>query len=105
MSRTRGAVAPAPITLPAAVRALLPHPALWATALVQVVRLAPVGWWRRWPPVPRPDPGWTAFRLETQYGDKDAVAAGEDLVAWVAWCRAMAPSRRRRVHDGPSLVR
>ncbi len=92
-------------SLAAAARAVLPHPKLWATAVGQAFRLAPAGWWHRWPPLPRPDSRWTAFRLETQYGDKEATTDPADLVAWVAWCREMARSEAPRVHVGRRLVR
>jgi hypothetical protein len=89
----------------AAARALLPHPGLWSAALVQAVRLAPSGWWRRWPPLPRPDPDWMAFRLETQYGDERAVAEPGDIVAFLAWCRDTAGPHARQVHGRCRPVR
>jgi hypothetical protein len=61
------------------------RPWLWADAL----RLAPGGWWRRRPWLPVPDPGYLAFRLETQYGRPDQPADPDDLVAYLSWCRAM----------------
>ena len=68
--------------------AVAARPSLWAVALRQARRLAPPGWWRRPPFVPRPDRGYLRFRLETQYGDADAPASGADLVAYLRWCRA-----------------
>jgi hypothetical protein len=67
--------------------AVLVRPALWATAVVQLFRLAPGGWWRRWPPVPAPDPGYLRFRLQTQYGDPSREPEVADLVAYLEWCR------------------
>jgi hypothetical protein len=63
------------------------RPALWGVAVVQLVRLAPRGWWRRWPPVPAPDPAYLRFRLQTQYGDPDRAPEPADVVAYLQWCR------------------
>lgn len=67
--------------------ALAWRPWLWRVALVQALRLAPVGWWRRWPPVPRPDPAYLRFRMQTQYGDPAHPAEAADLVDYLKWCR------------------
>ena len=79
-----------------ALTAVAARPDLWPTAVVQVLRLAPPGWWRRWPPLPRPDPAYLAFRLETAYGDQGHPPVGEDLVAYLAWCRSMRRPGRDR---------
>jgi hypothetical protein len=63
------------------------RPALWATAVRQLLRLAPSGWWRRWPPLPRPDPAYLRFRLQTAYGGEGGAPAPADVVAYLAWCR------------------
>jgi len=67
--------------------AVLRRPRLWPTALIQVAVLAGPGWWRRWPPIPRPDPGYLRFRLETAYGDPEGGIAASDVVEYLAWCR------------------
>ncbi len=54
-------------------------------------RLAPTGWWRRWPPLPRPDPAYLRFRLQTAYGDPGRDPDPGDVVTYLRWCR-----RRRR---------
>lgn len=72
------------------------RPGLWPTAVVQALRLAPSGWWRRWPPLPRPDPNWMAFRLRTAYGDADRAPEPDDVVAWLYWCRRSARLRYPR---------
>jgi hypothetical protein len=72
---------------PRAVVAVAARPALWATAAVEVLRLAPVGWWRRRPFLPLPDTGYLRFRLKTQYGDAAHVPEPHDLVTWLRWCR------------------
>ena len=50
------------------VGALARRPWLWPDAVMEAVRLAPPGWWRRWPPVPLPDAALWRFRMETAYG-------------------------------------
>lgn len=77
---------------PSVITAVLARPWLWPTALLQLLRLAPTGWWRRWPVLPKPDPEWVRFRLVTQYGDPDHAASAADVVAWLEWCR----TQRRR---------
>jgi hypothetical protein len=67
--------------------AVIARPRLWVTAAVQLARLAPRGWWRRWPPVPAPDPAYLRFRLQTQYGDASREPEPADVVAWLEWCR------------------
>ena len=72
-----------------AVVAVLHRPDLWPVALLVALRLAPARWWRRWPPRPRPDPGYLAFRMQTAYGDPDRAPDPDDLVAWLEWCRRL----------------
>ena len=72
----------------AAVRVLLPRPWLWPTAVRQLVRFAPDGWWKRAPFLPVPDRALLEFRGTTQYGDPAHPADAEDLRAWLEWCRA-----------------
>lgn len=72
----------------AAALVLLRHPSLWATAVGQVGRLAPTGWWRRKPFLPLPDPAYLRFRLQTAYGDPEREPAAEDLVTYLHWCKA-----------------
>lgn len=78
--------------------AVVRRPDLWATAAVEVLRLAPTGWWQRWPPLPIPDRDYLRFRLVTQYGDPDHRPEPSDVVAWLEWCRgyrAMRPRKHR----------
>jgi hypothetical protein len=70
-----------------AVTAVASRPGLWWTAVIQVAVLARPGWWKRWPPIPRPDRGYLRFRLETAYGDPEAEIAAGDVVEYLAWCR------------------
>lgn len=96
MDRRSGTAAPSPppaapaptIEWRAATLAVARRPELWATALRQVARLAPRGWWRHPPYLPAPDRAWARFRLQTMYGDAAHEAGPDDLVAWLRWCRA-----------------
>jgi len=72
-----------------AVSALAVRPRLWGVAAVQAGRLARPGWWRRWPPIPVPDPDYLRFRLQTAYGDPDRPPAPEDVISYLEWCRAV----------------
>jgi hypothetical protein len=73
------------------------RPSLWVTALVQAVRLAPRGWWRRWPFLPLPDRAYLRFRLETQYGGAgDHRAEPGDVITWLAWCKQFDETCRPR---------
>ncbi len=74
---------------------LVRRPWLWPTALRQLVRLAPSGWWRRWPPLPRPDPAYLRFRLETAYGDTGREPDSADVVTYLTWCRRQERRHRR----------
>ena len=80
----------------AAVIAVVQHPSLWFTAVRQMFRLAPNGWWRRPPFLPQPDARYLRFRLETQYGDAMHATEPHDLVTYLAWCRSYQRDLRRR---------
>ena len=67
--------------------AVLRHPSLWGTALRQVMRLAPRGWWRRAPFLPLPDPDYLRFRLITAYGGDGSDPDPKDLLTYLHWCR------------------
>jgi hypothetical protein len=78
-----------------AVRALAIRPDLWPTAAAVVWRMAPPGWWHRWPALPRPDPAYLRFRMQTAYGDDVASPSTQELVDYLEWCRRMDSLRRR----------
>jgi hypothetical protein len=81
------------------VRAVAARPELWPVALTAAVRLAPSRWWRRWPPLPWPDPDYWRFRMETAYGgDGDGPPEAEDVVEFLEWCR-------ERWHRPPRALR
>ena len=67
--------------------AILAHPALWATAVRQVGRIAPRHWWRRPPFLPLPEPEYLRFRMETQYGAEHDAIDPADLITYLRWCR------------------
>ena len=74
----------------AVIGAVLRRPSLWLTAIVQVFRLAPNGWWRRWPFLPLPTAEYMDFRYVTQYGgDHGAKAPLQpyDVVDYLRWCK------------------
>jgi hypothetical protein len=70
-----------------AAAAVARRPWLWGVAVRQALRLARPGWWRRWPPLPVPDPSYLRFRLQTAYGDPDRPPSAPDVVAYLEWCR------------------
>jgi hypothetical protein len=65
------------------------RPSLWVTGLRQARNLAPRRWWAHRPFLPVPAPDYLHFRMVTMYGgDGSSATAGDDLVAWLEWCRA-----------------
>jgi hypothetical protein len=78
-----------PLRWERAVLAVLGHPSLWPIGARQLIALARPGWWRRWPPLPVPDPVYLRFRLLTAYGDPDRDPDAADLIAYLKWCRRM----------------
>lgn len=70
-----------------AASAVARRPSLWPTAIRQMRRLAPPGWWRRRPFLPVPSGEYLAFRLQTQYGDADHPWEPDDVVGYLEWCR------------------
>lgn len=75
---------------------VLGRPQLWGTAVVVAVRLAPSGWWCRWPPLPLPPASYWRFRMTTAYGGSgDAVPSPADVVEYLEWCRERRLRRPR----------
>lgn len=74
-------------TLLGVARLLLRRPRLWPTAVGQIFRLAPNGWWRRRPFLPLPSPEYLHFRLVTMYGGNDPRAKPADVIDYLEWCR------------------
>ena len=75
-----------------ATTAVVVRPWLWWTAIVQLVRLAPRGWWRTSPFLPVPKRDYLEFRLVTQYGGDVPTLRGRietaDVLNYLRWCRA-----------------
>jgi hypothetical protein len=82
------------IPLRRGLRAVARRPDLWPTAVNEWRALAPMNWWRHWPPTLRPSPEYLAFRMQTMYGSPSATAAPEDLVRYLEWCRWMRAQAR-----------
>jgi hypothetical protein len=83
-------------TAGAVVSAVACRPWLWPVAVMQVMRLARPGWWRRFPPVPIPDEGLWRLRIETAYGGSgDAEPSADDVLSFLRWSRDMGHWRRR----------
>ena len=74
--------------------AIAKRPDLWFTAFDEWRALAPMNWWRRWPPVPGPSPEYLAFRLQTMYGSNGATVEPDELVRYLEWCRWMRARAR-----------
>jgi hypothetical protein len=81
--------------VPVVVRAVGLRPWLWITALGTIWRLAQPGWWRRPPYLPLPDDRLWSFRMVTAYGRPDARPDGEDIVAYLEWCKNSKRQRER----------
>lgn len=67
---------------------VLRRPGLWATAIVQALRLAAPGWWRRAPFLPLPTAEYRAMRATIQYGDPNRSIEPADLLKYLSWCKA-----------------
>ena len=74
---------------PGAVWAVVRRPALWWTAVTQLLVLAAPGWWRRSPHLPYPSAAYMRFRMQTQYGDPAHAPDPADVVSYLHWCRSM----------------
>ena len=72
--------------------AVVRRPDLWWTALGALRRLAPQLWWRTPPHLPLPGRRLWEFRMVTAYGRSDALPERADVISFLEWCRATAPS-------------
>lgn len=79
---------------PAVVLAVLRRPGLWVTALRQLARLGPRGWWRQPPRRPELPAAYLRFRMVTAYGDAGASPDPDDVVAYLRWCRGWPDASR-----------
>ena len=75
--------------------AVIAHPSVWWAAIAAVTRLSRRGWWWRPPFLPVPGEAYWAFRLVTAFGGtaETAVMRGDDVVAYLQWCRRTRPRR------------
>ena len=82
---------------PSAFLAVVVRPHLWATALRQMVRLTPQGWWKRSPFLPVPPADYLEFRLVTQYGGEHGSqrekVRTEDVLDYLSWCKEWNQAR------------
>jgi hypothetical protein len=79
----------------ATVRALALRPQLLPEAVATARRLAPPGWWRRYPFLPVPDPSYWRFRMHTAYGaDWSGRPTTSDVVDYLQWCQRARPEHR-----------
>jgi hypothetical protein len=76
-----------------ALASLVRRPTAWWSSATSAIRFAPRGWWRRPPFLPLPDSRYWRFRMETAFGDEEAVPALDDLVTAIHWSRR---ARRRQ---------
>ncbi len=67
--------------------AVAARPRLWPTAVRQLRRTAPPGWWRRRPFLPIPSGEYLEFRLQTHYGTTDHRWEPADVIGYLEWCR------------------
>jgi hypothetical protein len=82
--------------------ALAVRPDLWWAGISQVRRLAPNGWYARWPFLPLPAREYLEFRVLTQYGDTQRSPEVRDVIDYLEWSRdwhstAARQRRKRRV--------
>jgi hypothetical protein len=107
--------------------AVAARPRLWVPAVTLILRSAPRGWWRRWPPLPSPSAAFAEFRVHTAIGGPavggpavEGAGAEEcstdpggrhqtpvrtldadEVVAFLEWCRRMTLLSKQR-RRGPT---
>lgn len=81
----------------------LKRPGLWPALLSAAWAFRPRGWYRRPPFLPLPSRAYMQWRLETAYGDADAVPPEDELVRFITWSAEMR--RRMRGRRGPLWVK
>jgi len=72
---------------------ILRRPGLLPHALGAAWAFRARGWYRRFPFLPLPPREYVRWRLETAYGDPEAVPPAEDLARYLRW----ASSMRKRI--------
>ena len=76
----------------------LRRPWLWPALLSAAWAFRPRDWYRRPPFLPLPSKAYMGWRLETAYGERDAVPPADEIARFVTWSaemrRRMGPRRR-----------
>ena len=76
----------------------LSRPKLWPAMLSAAWAFRARGWYRRYPFLPLPSKEYVRWRLETAYGDPEAVPPAEELAGFLSWSanlrRQMRPERK-----------
>jgi hypothetical protein len=65
--------------------AVMRHPDLWVEGLRTLWAVAPIGWWRRPPFVPAPDPVYADWRLMTAHGESSSPLRPDELIHYLEW--------------------
>ena len=87
---------PSSTPMRAVAMAVLSHPTFWLPALGALSRLSEPGWWKHWPPLPRPSESMWRLRMLTAYGgDGQSVPRAEDVLSYLDWTRTEKAWRRR----------
>ena len=82
----------------------LKRPALWPAMLSAAWAFRPRGWYRRPPFLPLPSRAYMRWRLETAYGDPDAVPPEDELARFITWSAEMRRHMRGQ-RGGPLWVK
>lgn len=69
--------------------AVLRRPALAVELVSAAWTFRARGWYRRFPFLPLPPRSYMEWRMETAYGDPDAVPPPDELVRYLRWARRM----------------
>ncbi len=77
-------------------RLALRRPRLWPALLSAAWAFRPRGWYRRPPFLPLPSRGYLRWRLETAYGEPDAVPPADEIERFVTWSAEMRRRMRPR---------
>lgn len=69
------------------VRVVLSHPSLACEAIRLAAATAAPDWFRKAPFVPRPEPRYRDWRLQTAYGRPDATPTEREVEEFLRWRR------------------
>ncbi len=72
----------------------LRRPRLWPALLSAAWAFRTRSWYRKPPFLPLPSKEYMRWRLETAYGDPEAVPPDEEIVRFVTWSAAMRKRMR-----------